>query len=441
MFSLRKWLPRGAVALSVVGAALAIGACGGSSTSSTKSAASGKFTIADYGDSNDPLEELAVKTYNATPEGHKVKAVLTTFPGANYSLKLQTIIDTSAAPDLFFNWGAGSIDAYVKDGLLMPLNSMFKSNPKLLSSFLPSIMTNAKVGSNYYGIPIRGTQPVFLYYNKPLLAKYHLSPPATWNDLLHDVDALKSAGFTNPIALGGGDEWPELMWLEYIYDRVAGSSLVVKAEAGDHTVWASAASKKALSMTKQLIKMGAFGDDYDSIKETTGASSKMLVTGKSAFELMGSWEYSTILAENATFAKHDLGWTTFPTIPGGKGNNADLVGNTQNYYSVEKKAAPYTSAIAAFFKVMYSPVFLKKAVSMGWLPTTTNTGQFIKNVSSASYLTWQLAQVKAAPHFQNSWDQSWPPTYITPMHNAIGTFFNNTNAQDFISYMETLPAA
>ncbi|KPC73380.1 hypothetical protein ADL35_27680, partial [Streptomyces sp. NRRL WC-3753] len=57
--------------------------------------------------------------------------------------------------------------------------------------------------------------------------------------------ALKSEGVT-PIALGGGDRWPTLMWFEYLYDRIAGPELFEKALAGDREVWASPDSRKAL---------------------------------------------------------------------------------------------------------------------------------------------------------------------------------------------------
>ncbi len=434
----RRFLSCSATIALVVCSTLAVSACG---TSGPGSAAnkSGSFEIADYGDANDTLEQSAVNTYNATPEGHKIKAVLQTFPGANYSEKLQTIIGTGEAPDVFFNWGSGSIQSYVKAGLVQPLNSFFQTNPKLNSSFLPNIMSAAKIGANYYGVPMRGAQPVFLFYNKPVLAKYHLTPPATWSQLLSEVGTLKSDGLI-PIALGGGDQWPELMWLEYIYDRVAGPSLVTRALDGDQSVWKSAESQQALADLKQLIQSGAFGHSYDSVKFTTGASTKLLVTGRSAFELMGSWEYSTAQGISPSFAKNDLGYVTFPSIPAGTGDATDLVGNTQNYYSI-LKSAPHQQAIADFLAVMYTPKFLSNLVAKGWLPTTTNATQFIKGSPSPGWLTWQFDRVKQSTHFQESWDQAWPPQQITPIHNAVGTYFDNVNAQAFTSAMAALPPA
>lgn len=439
MFVLRKWLPRAAVALSVAGAAVSISACGGtsgSSKSASASAGTGQFIVADYGDSNDALESYAIKQYNATPEGHKVKAVLEAWPGANYQLKLQTVMSTSKAPDVFFNWGSGSIEQFVDAGLVRPLNDFFSSNPALKSSFLPATMNAAKIGSNYYGIPMRGAQPVFLYYSKPVLAKYHMAPPTTWSELLSDVKTLKNAGLI-PIALGAGDQWPSQMWLEYVYDRVAGPDLVTKALTGDTSVWASAASKKALGDVKELIQSGAFGNSYDSVKFTDSASTKLMVTGKAAFELMGSWEYSTVQGISPSFAKNDLGYVSFPSIPGGAGNDANLVGNAQNYYSV-LKSTKYPQAIADFMKVMYSDGFQKQLLSKGWLPTTTNAEQFFSVAPTPSYMSWQYAKVKAAPAFQESWDQAWPVTDYTPIHTAVGTFFDNTSESQFISSMQQL---
>jgi xylobiose transport system substrate-binding protein len=439
MVGARKWPRLYATAIAILSAALLVSACGSSGPAAAgSSGGKGSFEVADYGDANDVLEQTAVSMYNATPEGHKVKAVLQTFPGANYSQKLQTVIGTSEAPSVFFNWGAGSIQSYVKAGLIQPLNSDLQSNPKLKSSFLPVVMNAGKIGSNYYGIPMRGTQPVFLFYNKSVLAKYNLTPPTTWSQLLSEVQTLKAKGLI-PIALGGGDQWPELMWIEYIYDRVAGSQLITQALAGDHSVWKSAASQKALADVAQLIKGGAFGKSYDSVKFTTGASTKLLATGRSAFELMGSWEYSTAQGISPSFAKHDLGYVTFPTIPGGAGNPTDLVGNTQNYYSVLKRASQQ-KAIGEFLSEMYKPKFVKKLVSKGWLPTTTNATSYIKSSPSPGFLTWQFDRVKQAGHFQESWDQAWPPAQITPIHDAVGNFFDNQSASSFISAMSALPA-
>ena len=293
----RKWLRRGVMTATLAVVAGAVLAAYGATTSgAANSTASGrpanKIVVLVYGDAQNPVEQYAVNAYNKTAEGKQVKAVLETIPGADYQTKLQTIMSSSNAPDVFFNWGGGSIEQFQKAGLLLPLNGFMKANPQLKTSFLPSILNAARIGSNYYGIPMRGTQPVMLFYNKTVLAAHHLSPPATWANLLSDVAALKSGGVQVPIALGGADQWPTLMWFEYLYDRVAGPSLVTDALGGDSALWKTAASNKALADLAQLINAGGFGPSksWDSVYFTKNQTAQMIISGQAAFELMGSWE-------------------------------------------------------------------------------------------------------------------------------------------------------
>ncbi|GAA3237565.1 hypothetical protein GCM10020256_57120 [Streptomyces thermocoprophilus] len=285
---------------------------------------------------------------------------------------------------------------------------------------------------------MRGTQPVMLFHNKKVLADAGVQPPKTWDELLAAVKTLKAKGIT-PIALGGGDQWPTLMWFEYLYDRIAGPELFNKALSGDKNAWAGEDSKKALSMLRELVDAGAFGTNYDSVKFTDQGSPTLLARGKAAFELMGSWEYSTIQDFDKPFAEKNLGYTAFPTVPGGKGDPANLVGNTNNFYSVLKKTK-HPEAAAEFLKLMYSDDFVKQQLAIGNLPTTTNTEQYLDTSANPAYSRYQYDLVKKAPSFQLSWDQAYPQSASTAMHQAVQQFFNGRlDADGFIKAMQALP--
>jgi xylobiose transport system substrate-binding protein len=420
------------------GAALLLGltltACGNGGSGSGNAQ---EFHVLVYGDSGNKVEKQIVATFNKTS---KVKAVLDTIPGADYQQKLQTIINTPQAPDVFYNWGGGSIQPFVKAGLLMPLDQVFKDDPSISSHFLPSVYNTAKVDGKAYGIPMRGTQPVLLFDNKKVLASAGVQPPKTWGDLLADVKKLKAKGVT-PIALGGGDKWTTMMWFEYLYDRVAGPGLFEKAVSGDKSAWDSADSKKALSMLKQLVDAGAFGTNFDSVKFTDGGSPQLLASGKAGFELMGSWEYSTEKTAAPDFTAHDLGYSTFPSVPGGKGDPNDVVGNTNNFYSVMKKTKQ-PAAVEKFLKLMYSEEFVKAQLAIGNLPTTTNTNQFLDSTGDPAYAKYQLDLVGKAPSFQLSWDQAYPPSDMTGIYQAIQEFTDGqTDVDGFVKAMQALDAS
>ncbi|MFC5959435.1 ABC transporter substrate-binding protein [Streptomyces pratens] len=429
----RARLPRLVAGGATLTLALTLSACGdgGGGASSDD----GKVHVLVYGDATNKVEKQLVDTFNKTSD---VKVVLDTIPGADYQKKLQTIISTPQAPDVFFNWGGGSIKPFVKADLLMPLDDFIKKDPGLENKFLPSVFANAVVDGKPYGIPMRGTQPVLLFHNKTVLDKAGVKPPKTWDELLDAVGKLKDAGVT-PIALGGGDIWPTQMWFQYLFDRVAGPGLFEKAVGGDKSAWESADSKKALGMIRELVDAGAFGKNYDSVKYTNGGSVQLVSSGKAGFELMGSWYYSQQLTDHKEFAEKGLGYTAFPTIEGGKGDPAGVAGNTNNYYSVMKKTK-HPEAVAEFLKLMYSDDFVKAQLDIGNLPTTTNTDKFIDTSATPEYSRFQYDLVADAPSFQLSWDQAYPQKASTAMHQAIQQFFNGRlDADGFIKAMQALP--
>ncbi|GGX72842.1 ABC transporter substrate-binding protein [Streptomyces minutiscleroticus] len=428
----RTRIPAAGVALALT---LTLAACGGGSGGGSSD--DGKIHVLVYGDATNKVEQQLVAEFNKTS---KVKAVLDTIPGADYQQKLQTIISTPQAPDVFFNWGGGSIKPFVEADLLMPLDDFIKDDPQLKSEFLPSVFNTAVVDDKPYGVPMRGTQPVLLFHNKKVLDEAGVEPPKTWNELLDAVKALKAKGVT-PIALGGGDMWTSMMWFEYLYDRVAGPELFQKALDGDKSAWESADSKKALGMLKELVDAGAFGDSFDSVKFTNGGSPALVAGDKAGFELMGSWYYSTQQDADKEFVEKDLGYTAFPTVEGGKGDPGNLVGNTNNFYSVLKKTQ-HPEAVADFLKLMYSDSFVKKQMSIGNLPTTTNTEKFLDTSANPEYSRYQFDLVKKAPSFQLSWDQAYPPAAMTPIYQAVQQFLNGqSDADGFIKAMQALPTS
>ncbi|MFD1664959.1 extracellular solute-binding protein [Streptomyces sp. SID7804] len=429
----RARLPRLVACGATLALALSLTACGDGNGGA--SADDGKIHVLVYGDATNKVEKRIVDTFNKTSD---VKVVLDTIPGADYQQKLQTIISTPQAPDIFFNWGGGSIKPFVKADLLLPLDDFIKKNPDLENKFLPSVFNNAVVDGKPYGIPMRGTQPVLLFHNKKALQEAGVTPPKTWDELVDAVGRLKDKGVT-PIALGGGDIWPTQMWFQYLFDRVAGPDLLKKALAGDKSAWESPESKKALNMIRELVDAGAFGKNYDSVKYTNGGSVALLASDKAGFELMGSWYYSQQLTDHKEFAEKDLGYSAFPTVEGGKGDPKNVAGNTNNYYSVMKKTK-HPEAVAEFLKLMYSDEFVKAQLDIGNLPTTTNTDEFIDSAVSPEYSRFQYDLVADAPSFQLSWDQAYPQKASSDLHKAVQQFFNGQLDTDgFIQAMQALP--
>ncbi|WP_326696244.1 extracellular solute-binding protein [Streptomyces sp. NBC_01754] len=392
----------------------------------------GTLTAYVYGDDAVKVQQAAVDSFNKTSD---VKVKLVPVPGTDYVNKLRSAMGSPNAPDIFYNWGAGSIKPYVDAGQLVDLTSAVNDDATLKDGFIPSIMTAGGLDGKIYGVPMRGMQPVMLFYNKPLFAEHELEPPRTWEDLQKAITTFKDAGIT-PFALGGAEKWPELMWMEYLLDRIGGPEVFRRIQDGDTDGWGDPAVLKTAQTVKELIDGGAFGKNFNSVDYASGAAPTLLSKGKAAMHLMGSWEYSTQLGKAPEFAEKDLGWTTFPTVAGGVGDAANIVGNPTNYWSVNSRTKHKDAAIE-FLKTMASETYAQDLVDNGDVPTTSNAASMLTGSPNPRFATDQYQMVEKAPSFTLSWDQALESKYATPLLTEISKLFaGKTSPEQFVEAMK-----
>ncbi|MFK0141593.1 ABC transporter substrate-binding protein [Streptomyces murinus] len=431
----RRWvLGAGATTLVAAGTA-GLTACG----SSGGPGGGGTLTAFVYGDDAAKIQVAAIDRFNSSAAAKKAKGKikLEKVPGSEYPAKLRTAMGSPNAPDIFFNWGGGSIKAYRDAKQLVDLTDTITSDPVLKSGFLPSVITAGGIGGHNYGIPMRGMQPVILFYNKSLFAERKLQPPTTWDQLLDINTKLKKAGIT-PFALGGADIWPELMWLEYLVDRIGGPQVFDRIKNGDASGWGDPAVLKAAQTVKQLIDDGAFGKGFNSVAYTNGGAPAVFAKGKAAMHLMGSWEYSTQLGKFPDFARKNLGWTAFPTIEGGAGDIRNVVGNPTNYWSINARTSNKDAALA-FLRDCASETYAKALIANGDIPTTTNAESLLDASPNPEFAKFQYKMVQDAPAFTLSWDQAVDPNVSTPMLTEVNKLFvGKSTPSQFVSALQGL---
>ena len=89
--------------------------------------------------------------------------------------------------------------------------------------------------------------------------------------------------------------------------------------------------------------------------------------------LHGSWAYGRMKATPPKFVAGRLGWGNFPTVPGGKGDPKNTVGNPANYWSISSKAtdAEKTVAKAYFTDGMITDAEIDAFINGGQVPVVT----------------------------------------------------------------------
>jgi raffinose/stachyose/melibiose transport system substrate-binding protein/xylobiose transport system substrate-binding protein len=381
-----------------------------------------------------PIEEASIERFN---EGSgSGDAELATFGNDPYKQRLRVALGSPEAPDVFFNWGGGNLEEYVDAGRVEDLTPLLEEDPALRDSFLPSVLEAAQIEGKTYGLPMRGVQPVAMFYNQEVLDAAGVQVPQTWDQLLAAVDALKAQGVT-PIALAGSQSWTQLMWLEYLLDRVGGPEVFQAIRDGEPGAWEQPAVLEALSMIRELVDRGAFGEDFASVGYDVGGASTILAQGDAGLHLMGSWEYVNQLGQSPEFVESgNLGWAPFPAVEGGAGDPTNIVGNPNNFYSVVADSDQKETAVEYVTTALNDEQYVSDLIAAGDVPAVAGVRDQLEQADNAEYTTWIYDLVEAAPNFQLSWDQDLQAEVATQLLTELQRLFlGEQTPQGFVDTM------
>lgn len=348
-----------------------------------------------------------------------------------YKQKLQVAMGSPQAPDIFFNWGGGNLAQFVDAKQVVDLTDRTGA---LTSAFLPSVLAVGQAGGRQYALPMNGIQPIILYYHKGVFASAGVQPPKTYDDLLAAVDTFKAKSIT-PIALPGAQGWTELMYLEYLLDRIGGPEKFAAIAAGRDGAWTDPAVLTAATMCQDLAKRGAFGSNFAAVNYDNSGASKLFATGRAAMFLMGSWEYAAQATNNPDFVTSgNLGWLPFPTVAGGAGDPAAVVGNPSNYYSVSAGSKHADEAVDFLNRTLTSPAYVDGLIAAGQVPAVKGVETRLAGTPGAEFTTFTYDLVAKAPSFTQSWDQALPPAVGTALNtNLQKLFLAQLSPQQFVA--------
>ncbi|WAH35262.1 extracellular solute-binding protein [Alicyclobacillus dauci] len=399
---------------------------GGSQSNSSASNASGKASITIWDIQTGQSQQVVKNMSQAFNQSHSsIQSNVQFFENDPYKQKIQISMGAHNPPDIFVGWGGGVLKSYIDAGDVYDLTSALNSDSSWSNRFLPSVMKPVTFNGKVYGIPNDNVQPVMLFYNKQLFKQYNLTPPKTWDDLLNDVKVLKSHNIT-PISLGGKDQWPDLMYEEYLVDRVGGPTVFNNVVTGKANAWSDPAFMKANTMIQQLVNAGAFEQGFSSVSSNQGEDAALLYTGKAAMELMGSWGFATVLSDDKSFIEQgNLGFATFPTVSGGQGDPNDIVGNPSNYYSISNDSKNKSADVTFLKDAVLSSQNVKDWISIGDVPPVQGIESQLKQATYGDYLSFTYDMVKNAPNFQASWDQALPPSEAQELLTDLSKLFLN----------------
>jgi raffinose/stachyose/melibiose transport system substrate-binding protein len=373
------------------------------------------------GQPNQGIRQTSVDAFNKLGKG-TVK--VTFFQNDPYKQKIRTAVGAGQAPTIIYGWGGGILGSYAAANQVEDLTSWLSENAAFKDQFIPAVWKAATIDGKIYAVPIQNTQPIVMYYNKTLFDKAGVQPAATWDDVMNLVDVFNKQGVA-PFSLGGQSKWTSMMWLEYLFDRIGGPEVFDAIYANKPDSWSDPAVIASGQKVQELVKANGFIKGFSSITADSNADWALLYTGKAAMMLHGGWAYGGMKAVQPKFVASGLGWGNFPTVPGGKGDPKNTVGNPANYFSISSKATDEekTVAKAYFTDGQNTDAELDAFVKSGQVPIVKAAEPKLASSPDAPFLQFVFNLTKQAPNFQQSWDQALSPTQATELLNNIDQLF------------------
>ncbi|WP_062378763.1 extracellular solute-binding protein [Demequina pelophila] len=357
------------------------------------------------------------------------------FANDAYKEKIRTAVGSGNAPTLIFSWAGGTLADYVRNGAVADITDEVAP---LLENIIPSVAANGQIDGKTYAVPNNQVQPVILYYNKEVFEEAGVELPTTYEELLDVVATLSDQGVI-PISLAGASVWPELMYIQYLTDRIGGPEVFQAVLDGEADAWSDPAITEALTKIQELVDAGAFGDGFGSTVADGGADTALVWTGKAAMVLQGGWVYPDFLNNAPEFVEGgSLGYANFPAVDGGTGDPANIVGNPANFWSVSTSSSAEAQESATNFLVdnNLSDEAVDEFLSVGTVPPLLGLEDKIAASDDAEYLTFVYDMVKDAPHFQLSWDQALPPAQAQELlSNLSQIFLGEITPEQFVENM------
>jgi raffinose/stachyose/melibiose transport system substrate-binding protein len=324
-----------------------------------------------------------------------VKINVTVLENEAFKTKLATQIQSGDVPDLFQSWGGATMAQQADAGVLQDITSAVASWKDTIN---PGAMSIYQYNGKQYGIPW-DMGMIGFWYNKDLFAQAGITqPPATWDDFLAAVKALKAKGIT-PLAIAGKDEWPSMhLWTYLVLRNGGGDALAQMVKTGN---WNTDACTKA---GQDVLALNALNPYQDGFKAATYPNEAAAVgNGKAAMELMGQWAPS-VQKDNSASKQglgDKLGWFAFPAIAGGAGAPTDGVGGG-NGIAVGKDAPPEAIDFLKFFmsvdnqnKLNKDNVGLSTTVGTESTVTDPNLQAVLAGRGAATFMQLYLDQATA----------------------------------------------
>jgi raffinose/stachyose/melibiose transport system substrate-binding protein len=199
------------------------------------------------------FDKWLVGTFNDRNSG-KIHVTLGGTPDETFKSKINSVLRSPDAPDVFFAWEGGWAKYIIDSGYAAPLDSYY-AKYGWSKSLSPAGIALATFDGKKYFVPEMMSASV-VWYRPDVFEKAHVVIPRTWDEFTADAKTFKSQGIT-PTMLANQQQWPaQFLWTALLVNKYGVSTynqLLTRKIA-----WTDPRVVDAFAMMKQLADDGAF---------------------------------------------------------------------------------------------------------------------------------------------------------------------------------------
>lgn len=202
----------------------------------------------------------------------------------SYQTKIKVLLYSNDRPDVFFSNGDGFSNELLSANMVQPVDK-YLNELKFWDMVIPSAKVDGSDG-HIYAVPFEEVYYQMIEINTALFEQNNIKPPTNFEELKIAVSTFKSKGFV-PIALGGKDG-------KAVYNMVEGFACTIDPQVTKKIMngkekFSDESFKEAASSVKDLINMGAFGDNPKSLTDADAAN--LFYSGKAAMYCTSSSDF------------------------------------------------------------------------------------------------------------------------------------------------------
>lgn len=288
-----------------------------------------------------------------------------------YREKMTTLGASGELPDIFMANGSMIID-YQSKGYVMDWNDIIAEDTEWSEGFVDGAFDDFTIDGKVYGVSIKMDSVHTIYYNKEIFADAGIDEfPTTWEGFKEAIVKLKEAGYT-PIGMGNRSNVPVGSTLfSTLADRVTGTEWFEGLKTGE-SAFTDEEFIQALEALQELVELGAFNPDINSIDEGQGES--LYYNKQAAMHISGSWFLNRLLDNAPEDIIENTGFALLPAIDGGKGEAFAVAGGGGWSYAINSKlTGAEREAAIEIVKALSDADFAKAQKELGEFPARTVT--------------------------------------------------------------------